>query len=185
MNRQSDPTFAGSMEVAFPFEAGVDIYSVHRALVSRFGGREENAYLWSIQRGLLGDVCLVRTIDGFSAPTLVKGERWLFSLHARIGQKDRTTGRRSSYRRTETARRLRWLERRGAEHGFAVIVAAVDVVREHVRKPKVGFWLDRSEFSGIVEIGDPELVVAAMAKGLGGGRAWGLGMLRLIGKREE
>ena len=185
MNRQSDRMFDSPMEIVFPLEAGADIYSIHRALVSRFGAREKNAYLWSIQRGLSGDVCLVRTIDGFSAPTLGKGERWLFSLHARIGQKDRTTGRRGSYRRTETQRRLQWLERRGTEHGFALVVAAVNVVRERVRKPRAEFWLDRSEFSGVVEIVDPELVAAAMARGIGGGRAWGLGMLRLIGKRGD
>lgn len=83
-----------------------------------------------------------------------------------------------------TSRRLEWLERRGVEHGFAVVVATVEVVREPVARTKGGFWLDRSEFSGVVEIVNPEKVAAAMRTGIGGGRAWGLGMLRLIEKRE-
>ena len=171
-------------ELAFPLEPGVDIYSIHRALDAKFGARHEVAYLWSLLRGQSGDVCIVRLPGRFSVPALSAGERWLFRLHARIGQKDRSTGIRRSYRRTDTGRRLEWLERRGVEHGFAVVVATVEVVREPVARTKGGFWLDRSEFSGVVEIVNPEKVAAAMRTGIGGGRAWGLGMLRLIEKRE-
>ena len=172
-------------ELVFPLEPGADVYSIHRALDAKFGSRREAAYLWSLQRGPSGDLCIVRPPGRFAAPTLSPGERWLFSLHARIGQKDRATGTRRSYRRTDTGRRLQWLERRGAEHGFTVVAAAVGVVRELVSRPKGGFWLDRSEFSGVVEIADPVKVVAAMKTGIGGGRSWGLGMLRLIGKPED
>lgn len=173
---------ADAAEYAFALEAGADIYAIHAALASRFGARGENAYLWSLRRGASGDVCIVRMAAAFPAPALAEGERWLFDLHARVSQKDRDSGRRRSWRRADPARRLRWLERRGGEHGFAVVAATVDVIRERVRKPKAGFWLDRSEFSGIVEIVDPARTAAAMANGIGGGRAWGLGMLRLIGR---
>ena len=176
---------AEAPERAFPLEAGADVYAVHRALEAKFGPRREGAWLWALQRGAAGDVCIVRLPEGFAPPRLAVGERWLFRLHARIGQKDAATGRRRSWRRGETGRRLAWLERRGAEHGFAVAAAAVEIVREMVRKPKAEFCLDRSEFSGVVEITDPERVAAAMTAGIGGGRAWGLGMLRLLGKQEE
>ena len=182
------PSAAGSPvqapELVFPLEPGVDIYSIHRALDAKFGARHEAAYLWSLQRGRSGDVCIVRLPGRFSAPALSAGGRWLFRLHARIGQKDKATGIRRSYRRTDTGRRLQWLERRGAEHGFTVVAATVDVAREPVSRPKGAFWLDRSEFSGVLEVVSPEMVAAAMQAGIGGGRAWGLGMLRLIGKRE-
>ena len=176
---------AEAPELVFPLESGVDIYSIHRALEAKFGSRHEGVYLWSLHRGASGDLCIVRPPDRFTAPALSPGERWLFTLHARIGQKDKATGVRRSYRRTDTGRRLQWLERRGAEHGFKVVAATVDVLRESVSRPKGGFWLDRSEFSGVVEILDPGKVAAAMKTGIGGGRAWGLGMLRLIGKRED
>ena len=172
-------------EMVFPLEPGTDVYAVHRGLEAKFGVRRDGAYLWSLQRSPAGDVCIVRLAAGFAPPPLVTGERWLFSLHARIGQKDAATGRRQAYRRENTGRRLRWLERRAAEHGFAVAAATVETVREQVRKPKAGFWLDCSQFSGLIEIVDPEKVAAAMATGIGGGRAWGLGMLRLLGKQED
>ena len=185
MSRSAPRPPAGVPEMVFPLEPGADIYAIHRSLEAKFGPRREAGWLWSLQRGPAGDVCIVRLPDGFAAPPLSARERWLFSLHARVGQKDKTTGRRRSWRRDEAGHRLRWLERRGAEHGFAVVAAAIDVVREPVRKPTAGFWLDRSEFSGIIEIADPEKVAAAMTTGIGGGRAWGLGMLRLLGQREE
>ena len=176
---------APAPETVFPLEPGADVYAIHRALEAKFGPRREAAWLWSLQRGPSGDLCVVRRPSDFAAPALAAGERWLFSLHARVGQKDAATGRRRSWRRDEAGHRLQWLERRGAAHGFAVVAAAIDAVREPVRKPGAAFWLDRSEFSGIIEIVDPGKVITAMTAGIGGGRAWGLGMLRLIGKRKE
>lgn len=185
MNLSAPAPPAEAPERAFPLEAGADVYAVHRALEAKFGPRREGAWLWALQRGAAGDVCIVRLPEGFAPPRLAVGERWLFRLHARVGHKDAATGRRSSWRRGEEGRRLAWLERRGAEHGFAATAASVEIVREKVRKPKAEFWLDRSEFSGVVEITDPGRVAAAMTAGIGGGRAWGLGMLRLLGKQEE
>lgn len=185
MNPWAPEPPAGVAERAFPLESGADIYSIHCALDAKFGLRRESAYLWSLQRGPLDDVCIARLSDAFTSPALVAGERWLFSLHARVGQKDRITGCRRSYRRAESGRRMQWLERRGGEHGFSMVAATVNVVREPVRRPKSGFWLDRSEFSGVIKVRDPERTAAAMATGIGGGRAWGLGMLRLIGKPED
>ena len=185
MNPWAPETPARVVELAFPLEPGADIYSIHCALDAKFGPRRESAYLWSLQRDQLGDVCVVRLANEFTPPPLAASERWLFSLHARVGQKDRVTGRRGSYRRNESERRIRWLERRGKEHGFSVVAATVDVVREPVQRPKSGFWLDRSEFSGVIEVVSAERTSAAMATGIGGGRAWGLGMLRLIGKQED
>ena len=65
----------------------------------------------------------------------------------------------------DTRQRLRWLERRGAEHGFAVVTATVEAMREPVRKPGAAFRLDRSAFSGAIEIAEPEKVKAEAAYG--------------------
>ena len=121
--------------------------------------------MWALQRGPSRDLCIVRLPRRFAAPPLAPGERWLFGLHARIGQKDATTGRRRSWRVEDTRQRLRWLERRGAEHGFVVVTAPVEAVREPVRKPGAAFWLDRSAFSGAIEIAEPEKVKAEAAYG--------------------
>lgn len=172
-------------ELAFPLESGADLYALHRALEARFGPRREAGWLWALLRRPDGDLCVVRRPAGFAAPPLAAGQRWLFGLHARVGQKDGATGRRGSWRRAAAAQRLSWLERRGAEHGFAVVRAAVEVAREEVRKPGAAFWLDRSEFSGIARIVDPGKAALALASGVGGGRAWGLGMLRLIREWKE
>lgn len=185
MTHSASESPAAAPELVFPLEPGADVYAIHQALDEKFGARREATYLWCLQRGDSGDLCIVRLPDRFVAPALAAGERWLFSLHARIGQKDRATGVRRSYRRTDAARRLHWLERRGATHGFSVVAATVAAVREPVSRPKGAFWLDRSEFSGVVEVSDPEKVAAALKTGIGGGRAWGLGMLRLIRKQED
>ena len=185
MKRALSAPPAGAAELAFPLEPGAGLYAIHRALEARFGPRAETGYLWALRRGEECDVCLVRQPDAFAAPPLAAGERRLFALDARVGQKEGATGRRRSWRRADAAPRLQWLERRGAEHGFAVVAARVEAAREQVRKPGAAFWLDRSEFSGIVEIVDPERVAAAMAAGIGGGRAWGLGMPRLLATKER
>ena len=185
MTHSASESPAAVPELVFPLEPGADVYAIHQSLDAKFGSRHGTAYLWCLQRGDSGDLCIVRLPERFSAPALAAGERWLFSLHARIGQKDKDTGVRRSYRRTDAARRLHWLERRGTAHGFSVVTATVAVVREPVSRPKGGFWLDRSEFSGVVEIVNPEQVTAALKTGIGGGRAWGLGMLRLIRKQED
>ena len=135
MKRAAPTPPAGAPERVFPLEAGADVYAVHRALEAKFGPRREAAWLWALQRGPAGDVCILRLPAGFAPPRLAAGERWLFRLHARVGQKDAATGRRRSWRRGEADRRLAWLERRGAEHGFAVAAASVEIVRERVRKP--------------------------------------------------
>ena len=185
MSRPAPAPPADPPELVFPLEPGADIYAIHRALEAKFGPRREAAWLWALKRGPSRDLCIVRLPRRFAAPPLAPGERWLFGLHARIGQKDATTGRRRSWRVEDTRQRLRWLERRGAEHGFVVVTATVEAMREPVRKPGAAFWLDRSAFSGAIEIAEPEKVKAAMIAGIGGGRAWGLGMLRLLGKRED
>ena len=172
-------------ERAFPLGPGTDLYALHRALEARFGSRREAAWLWALLRAPEGDVCLVRLPGEFAAPPLAADRRWLFSLHARVSQKDGATRRRRAWRRNDPERRLSWLARRGAEHGFAVDRAAVAVTREKVRKPGAAFWLDRSEFSGVARIVDPGKAAAALSSGVGGGRAWGLGMLRLIREQEE
>ncbi len=87
----------------------------------------------------------------FAAPPLAPSERRLFGLRARIGRKDAATGRRRSWR--------------GAGHGFAVVAATVEAVREPVRKPGAAFRLDRSALSGAGGIAEPEKVKAEAACG--------------------
>lgn len=169
-------------ELVFTLAPGAGLYAVHCALGRRFGARAQSGYLWALERGRTGDACIVRRLAGYAPPALAEGERWLFALHARIAQKERATGRRHAWRRTDTARRRRWLDARGAEHGFRIVRATVEAAREPVHKPGARFWLDRSVFCGVLEISDAGKARAALRHGVGGGRAWGLGMLRLLGR---
>ena len=172
-------------ERVFTLAPGANRYAVHRALWSRFGAREASRYLWALERGRAADACIVRPLARYAPPPLALGARWLFTLHARIVQKDRATGRRHAWRRDDAERRRRWLDARGAVHGFRVVRATVEAAREPVHKPRARFWLDRSEFSGVLEIADPNTLEAALRHGIGGGRAWGLGMLRLLRQQED
>ncbi len=171
-------------ELVFSLATDGNIYAMHQTLESIVGPRVETGYLWSLRRFASDSVCVVRVPTTFPRPHLVTEDRWLFSLHGLVKQKDRLTGRRRSYRRDDVERRLSWLRRRGEDHGFSLAIASVRVRREPIERPGAGFWLDVSEFSGVLVVEEPEKVVQALTTGVGGGRAWGLGMLRLLKRKE-
>ena len=168
-------------ELVFTLAPGAGLYAVHCALGRRFGARAQSGYLWALERGHAGDACIVRRLAGYAPPALAEGGRWLFALHARIAQKERATGRRHAWRR----RRHRAAAVAGSTPGapstaFRIVRATVEAAREPVHKPGARFWLDRSVFCGVLEITDASKARAALRHGVGGGRAWGLGMLRLL-----
>jgi CRISPR system Cascade subunit CasE len=70
--------------------------------------------------------------------------------------------------------------RRGKEHGFEVVVASVDVARDHIDKPERPFFLDVSRFTGCVKVTNAETLAHALTDAIGGGRAFGCGMLQLL-----
>ncbi len=167
-------------EQAFFLPGDVNSYQVHQALEASFGRREEIRYLWSRNPVPSGSLCIVRHPDGYEVPTVAEGDRWLFRLHGMVTQKSRGDRKRRFFRRGHSAPRHDWLARRGAEHGFEVLTATVDVVRDQVDKPGRPFFLDISRFTGCLKVTDEKAFVAALRHGIGGGHAFGCGMLQLL-----
>ena len=182
MSMTTSPGSAGpaSGERAFFVPANVNAYQVHQALDTSFGRRKEVGYLWSRNPIPGGSLCVVRRPDDYEPPAVAEGDQWLFRLHGMVTQKSSNDGKKRFYRRGYHAPRHDWLTRRGKEHGFEVITASVDVARDHVDKPSRTFFLDVSRFTGSLKVTDAVAFSDALRNGIGGGRAFGCGMLQLL-----
>lgn len=128
----------------------------------------------------------LRQVDGpkeVRLEGLKQGQRLRFRLRCnpskRIGDKnDKDKGKRRALKTKEEI--FKWLERKGEAAGFTVLDAGFDrVYWQHskggVREQAVGGVL----FNGILVVADPEKLRAAVAGGLGPGKAFGFGLLSL------
>ncbi|MBX3291569.1 MAG: type I-E CRISPR-associated protein Cas6/Cse3/CasE [Acidobacteria bacterium] len=130
------------------------------------------------------------------------GSRLLFRLAAnptkRVGKSDEGNAKfRDEKRRRIDIRdeegRLRWLERKGIECGFALShVTARNEVRavDTVPRPSVRFGHDKGRvtlgsavFDGVLEVVDAAAFRDALAKGIGTGKAYGFGLMSVAPAR--
>lgn len=160
-----------------------DRYSLHGALDARWGRRGEVGYLWCLGRVADGPAVRVRlppTHPDASAGLVLAapcdGAAFSFRLHANITRKDGRSGHRRSWTRDDIAPRLRWLERRSAEHGFHIEQVEASVNRVFIRKGK-GFWLDETTFNGHLTVTDATRFANALTTGVGQRPAFGFGLL--------
>ena len=153
---------------------GVGAYETHRMLEGLTGGGRP-------QFVDMGDRLIVRgpqelTPDGRPLPDVKAGEIRAFELRASCGVK---AGSRHMYFELKDWRsRHGWLERRSARSGFEVLTVNVTARRVKIDKGGRGFMMDRSDFTGILRVTDPEAFTRTLAVGIGGpGKAFGHGML--------
>jgi CRISPR system Cascade subunit CasE len=120
--------------------------------------------------------------------TLKAGMLLSFRLKAnpsrKIDTKTGPDGRRRHGRRVELVReedQVQWLKRKGEQSGFKVLQVRIGgLTKERSRS-----WRGPSPtlagllFEGRLQITDPELFRQALARGIGPGKAYGLGMLSL------
>ncbi|MGG5818734.1 type I-E CRISPR-associated protein Cas6/Cse3/CasE [Falsiroseomonas sp. HW251] len=170
-------------DVLLELSPDADRYGVHAALDARWGRRGEVGYLWSIGRIAGGRAARARLppdhpdgAAGLPVMAPVEGERFGFRLASNITQKDSATGKRRSWARDDVAPRLRWFERRAAEHGFRVEQVQAEVARCFIRKGR-GFWIDETIFTGILVVTNEQAFAAALAGGVGQRGAFGFGLL--------
>lgn len=83
--------------------------------------------------------------------------------------------------------KLGWLNRRAAQNGFMIVRATVDLQKTYrstikISKQSGDFYIKGTAFDGVLKITDPELFKAAFRKGIGQGKAYGLGMLMLTSR---
>lgn len=75
---------------------------------------------------------------------------------------------------------LAWLHRQGKSHGFeleAAVVTGSDILKP--RKEDAVLSLQRACYEGILQVTDAERLKAALAAGIGPGKAFGCGLLSL------
>jgi len=81
-----------------------------------------------------------------------------------------------------------WLERKAADGGFRVLSARITregAVRGKVRRgdEKHNLLLLAVRFDGLLQVADPERLVATVRRGVGSGKGFGFGLLSLAPAR--
>lgn len=170
-------------DILLEITAEADRYAVHAALDARLGRRGDVGFLWTLGQAGATRAARVRLPPDHPAgaaglPILRPGSGASlgFRLCANITQKDRNTGKRRSWAREDLAPRRAWLDRRAAEHGFAVEEVRIDVGRCFIRKGR-GFWIDETRFTGTLRVNFADAFAAALSGGVGQRGAFGFGLL--------
>jgi CRISPR system Cascade subunit CasE len=144
------------------------------------------------------------TISPEYKPMLEKKERLYFKLRANPVVKRRENGKAREYGlvmdakwrfrrdgRTYQEERsldelvhevcMKWLIKKGEQHGFSVkqFEVAIDNGRKYSIKSagKQEYMLRTQDFSGVLTVADPELFIRALYKGIGPAKAFGCGLM--------
>lgn len=90
-------------------------------------------------------------------------------------------GQRIALRKREDL--IDWIERKAALHGFTVEFSSLKTIprpRQQFLKEKKSGTHTATEFTGILNVTDPDTFFTAATKGIGTARAFGFGMLCLV-----
>ena len=110
------------------------------------------------------------------------GDTLRFTLVAAVTKRD-SHGCREFVASTDLDYRRNWLARRAAGWGFAVVSMDVMAEKEVLDKPNENkrFAVDRTEFTGVVQVTAADLLRDAMARGVGWCKFMGRGLI-VVGK---
>ncbi len=184
-----------------------DAQQMHRMLSGLFGtGREEAQLLYRcVPRGARLTVYLYSAVPVEEArllpPMTLAAQRemsaWLgeleeggvrsFDLLTMPFRKQPDASGGNSRRRVLRSReeRLAWLERKAEQNGFRILRAEETAGEKSSAAHAAGrggvLYLDSYRYSGVLQITDAEAFRNAVRRGIGAGKAYGLGMLLLRG----
>ena len=117
--------------------------------------------------------------------SMAAGQTWHFDLLTSPCKKVADGSGKNSRRRVLRTHeeRLSWLLRKAEQNGFALVDvqenAAERVFAAHPAEKGGGMFLDAYQYSGVLAITDAAAFRAAVSRGIGPGKAYGLGMLLL------
>lgn len=181
-----------------------DCQRMHRQVTGLFGlDRKSGDILYRLQTGpgnwslylysavpvdrsrLLSGMCFEgeRDLrDWMSA--MAAGQIWSFDLLALPTKKTPAEGRKNSQRRVlrTPEERMAWLTRKSEQHGFLLLDAQEqEYIRQsgRHRQPDGEFYLDTYHYNGVLEIKGADTFRMALMRGIGAGKAYGMGMLLL------
>lgn len=159
-----------------------NFYAVHAMLyreLARGGGRD---FLFAEDAGAL--IVRSRNLPSDLAhagkPVVVAstGDVLKFTLVASPMRKSGASTRQID--RDDEEGRLQWLHRQGALCGFEVIGDPSVVHRPvHFRKSGRQWWLERSEFRGVLRVVDADKFNVSLETGIGRARSMGFGLMRV------
>lgn len=74
----------------------------------------------------------------------------------------------------------KWIDSKAEKSGFVIIEKEIDKIRPLIfNKGKNKITLHTARISGVLKVQDKERFVEAVGRGIGKGRAWGLGLMQL------
>lgn len=117
-------------------------------------------------------------------PVFRSGQRFFFRLRANPAKRLSASGKRVALK--TPPEKVAWLERRLREGGFRLLerengpcVRILQDVFLEVRKKDFPIQVQAVLFEGVLEVVDPELARPTLERGIGPGKALGLGLLSL------
>jgi len=163
------------MDHIIPKPAQITGYPLHRMVAELVDGTPA---LYADQ----GDHLLIRTAQpitpaGRSLPAPALDDVVAFTLKASVAS--RRGGRNLYPELHDWQARRAWLQTQGSRHGFAVLAVHVNADRERVMASGGRtFWIDASQFTGVLKITDAGQFAQALTTGIGRvGKAFGMGLL--------
>jgi len=155
-----------------PVTAGT--YAVHQMLEGLTDGARPLFVDYGDRLIVRGDRNL--TPGGAPVRELHDGDFVGFELRAACGSK--TKGRHNYFPLRDWRSRHEWLRRKSEGRGFEVLTVTVTATRARIEKAGRTFFMDRSDFTGVLRVTDAEAFAETLRSGIGGpGKAFGYGML--------
>jgi CRISPR system Cascade subunit CasE len=184
-----------------------DPYDMHRTLVRAFAPDERTApsrFLWRLEPGASwqratvlvqsaspGDWSFLKSVSGYLlddrnealAVKTFDPAAWAqagASLRFRLAANPTVTRQGKRLGLVGEEAQVEWLHRQGERLGFdlqAALVTGSEVLRG--RKGSMQVSLLRVQYDGMLQVRDADLLCAAIASGIGHGKAFGCGMLSL------
>ncbi len=120
------------------------------------------------------------------------GQKWRFRLRANPVHsvrdapevKEGSAGRGKVYAHVTVRQQEEWLFERAGKNGFAVAEGSFRVVHREFRRfrrQRNFITLGIATFEGILEVTDVSLFLCALVRGIGRGKAFGCGLLTIVG----
>ena len=156
-----------------------DGYDIHRLVYATFAKAGARDFLFA-PFVLAGDLHIVFVRPFTVATHFAEGQEFSLTLRAMPAVKMRGRRRSIGAAPSKNPLRLRWLEARAREHGFALLAAPeMRIERVRLEAARHPFGFNACIYLVPVRITDALRFTRAYAGGVGQGRAWGCGMIVL------
>lgn len=165
------------LDHVIPKPASIKSYAAHRLIAELCDGERYQF----VDRG---DHFIVRTAKSVThrgKPIAIPSQGAVVAFEMRASVEQRVKGENVYPPLKDWRTRRDWLEKKGEKHGFQVLAVHVTAAQLNVEnKEQRRFWIDSTDFTGILKVTDVSAFSEAIHTGIGRvGKAFGMGMLVL------